>query len=164
MIDVDALRTTEQQAYEDEAVMARAKQDFLPEVVQVLDDLLLRVDPSSASIGVNGWIAEPIRIYGYIRLYFHDRVSIKDAAAVLTALDKMLPAEKWKSSDEPASLTRTFEAQLGAGNREIDIYIHWSVKDAPDSGCYRRLIRVDRQVSEKKTPVYEIVCKEDAPA
>ena len=163
MVKVEELVSVTRKRFNDVRRLETDKLGFLPEVVVVLEDCLRLVEPDSADIDVGGWLCEdddPTRLYGTVRLYFHNKPSMQASAAVLEALDTLFSIDNWSSRDEGASLTRVFTQTLGNPPRDIDIHVYWSVVDAPESGCFKRLVRVERKTTESEHSVYEIVCKE----
>ena len=165
MLEVEELVAAIQKESAQVCAVEAAKLAFLPVVAETLQTFLARVDPNSADIGVGGWWNgedSPPRLYGMVRLYFRDRASMQESAAVFEALSDVLPVENWTSHDDAASLTRSFTQNLGGTNEDIDVYVYWSVADSPDSGCFQWLVRVERKVVESENSVYEIVCKEAA--
>ena len=162
MIDLNAMKQTVYDGLAQDLAVITAKQEYVPEAVMILEECLNLVDPDDVQLTIGGWYEEPPRVYASLHLYFNDKESMKSSAQVLEALVPVAPVECWKNSDHAASITRTFVLDPLPGT-EVTLYVHWSVADAPGSGCTRRLVRVDRVVNEREESVYEIVCAEELP-
>jgi hypothetical protein len=173
MESIEEMCSKEQASIKQDQAVNEAKLAFIPVVAAALKDCLGRLTdqmPDSAQLNISGWQCshkETPTITGSINLHYPDQKSMKDSATVLEALDGVAPLETWSNYDIAAYLIRSFSSQYlteesAAAEHTIYLHVYWSVTEGLESGCFKRLVRIDTERTERETPVYEIVCGDAA--
>ena len=170
MEDLEALCNKAREEISKDVAVNEATLAVIPVVAGVMQQCLDKLAdqmPDKGQINVSGWWSsgETPSIYGSVRLYYDDQKSMKDSAEVLEALDGVIPLEMWQNVDLPASMTRAFQCDYTIENQpptNITVHVYWAVTEGLESGCSKRLVRVDREMHTSERNVYEIVCGESA--